>query len=219
MNRINVCAALLLISGFCANNSSALTVPYFDDFNSIASTQLNTAPTGWNSISGTVDSILNGGYGITCRGGSGGCVDLDGSTNQSGYLLTSGTFNLVGGQTYQLSAYISGNQRGAVANTVNFGFFDSSNLLLASTTVSAISSTSPFTLYSLLFTPSTNVVAKLFFNDLLGTNNIGPILDDVSVTAVPLPAAAWLLLSGLAGIGAMARRRRSERPAERLQYT
>jgi hypothetical protein len=100
---------------------------------------------------------------------------------------------------------------------VNFGFFNSSNLVLASKTVNAISSCSPFTLYTVLFKPATNVVAKLFFNDVLGNNNVGPIVDDVRVTAVPLPAAAWLLLSGLVGIGAMARRRRNERPAEPLQ--
>jgi hypothetical protein len=34
-------------------------------------------------------------------------------------------------------------------------------------------------------------------------------LDDVSVTAVPLPASVWLMLSGLVGVGAMARKRRA----------
>ena len=34
-----------------------------------------------------------------------------------------------------------------------------------------------------------------------------------SSTVVPLPAAAWLLLSGVAGLGALARRRRATEPA------
>jgi hypothetical protein len=35
------------------------------------------------------------------------------------------------------------------------------------------------------------------------------VFSNESITAVPLPAAAWLLISGLAGISAFARRRRS----------
>jgi len=49
-------------------------------------------------------------------------------------------------------------------------------------------------------------VASIFF-ETGGGDNVGPILDDVSLTAVPLPAAAWLLLSGLVGFGALGRRK------------
>jgi hypothetical protein len=41
----------------------------------------------------------------------------------------------------------------------------------------------------------------------------GEYFGSASVSSVPLPAAAWLLLSGLAGMGAMARRRKSEQSA------
>jgi hypothetical protein len=209
MNQGNVFAAGLLVLGFSAHEASALTIPipYFDDFNTITTSQLNIPPAGWTTVFGTVDSIHNGDFGIHCVGNVGGCVDLDGSTNQSGPLITSGTFNLAAGHTYQLSAEISGNQRGAVANNLIFGFANTSNIALAAQTILGISSSSPFTLYSVLFTPTTAVSAEAFFYDILGTNNVGPVLDDVSVTAVPLPAAAWLMLSGLAALGAVARRR------------
>ena len=209
MNRAHVNTAALLVLGFAAYEASALTIPipYFDDFNTIIASALNTPPTGWTTVFGTVDSIHNGDFGIHCVGNVGGCVDLDGSTNQSGPFITSGTFNLAAGQTYRLSAQISGNQRNAVANNLIFGFSDTFNVPLAAQTILGIASNSPFTLYSVLFTPTTAVNAEVFFYDILGTNNQGPILDDVSVTAVPLPAAAWLMLSGLAALGVVARRR------------
>jgi hypothetical protein len=208
MNWGNLSASVLVTLGL-SSQASALTLPYFDNFNGITASQLNTAPTGWKAIDGTVDSILSGTYGITCFGGSGGCVDLDGTTDKAGYLVTKGTFTLLAGQTYQLSAEISGNQRGAVANNVNFGFFNTHDLVLASKTISGITSSSPFTLYSMLFTPTATVTSKVFFDDVLGDDDQGPILDNVRVidTAVPLPAAAWLMLSGLAALGAVARRR------------
>jgi len=220
MKRADVYTAALLVLGFSAHEASGLTIPYFDDFNSITVSQPNTAPTGWTTVFGTVDSIKSGDYGITCFGGSGGCVDLDGSTHLAGALITSGTFNLAAGQTYRLSGEISGNQRGAVDNSLIFGFADTFNVPLAAQTILGIASSSPFTLYSVLFTPTTAMTAEVFFYDIFGTNNEGPILDNVSVTAVPLPPAAWLMLSGLAALGAVARRRISAATrASNLQET
>jgi hypothetical protein len=39
-------------------------------------------------------------------------------------------------------------------------------------------------------------------------NAIGQGFDNITVNAVPLPAAAWLLISGLGGLGSLVRRRR-----------
>jgi hypothetical protein len=108
-----------------------------------------------------------------------------------------------------LSAEVSGNQRGASADNLEFGFLKGTNLTgaLKDVTVSGIVSGSAFTLYTLFYTPSTNVNARVFFYDVNGDNDQGPILDNVKIAAVPLPAAAWLMLSGLAALAAVARRR------------
>lgn len=56
------------------------------------------------------------------------------------------------------------------------------------------------------FTAGTSGLLKLFYFDSNYYDNFGQV--SVTVSAVPLPAAGWLMLSGLAAFGAFGRRRR-----------
>lgn len=50
-------------------------------------------------------------------------------------------------------------------------------------------------------------VTSIVFN--VDTENDGWGIDDISVSAVPLPAAAWMLLAGVAGLGFAGRRKKA----------
>jgi hypothetical protein len=217
MNRSALSAVALFALAFSAHNAFAVPIPDHDYFNGLATTELVTAPPGWISDNGTVDWVARGNpYGITCFHNSKGCVDLDGA-GKAGLFETAGTFKLTAGTTYELSAEVSGNQRGGAADTLEFGFLKGTTNFLAGATktITGIASGSAFTLYTLFYTPTANQTVRAFFDDVGGDTNVGPILDHVNINtvkAVPLPAAAWLMLSGLGALGAFARRRITSDP-------
>ena len=204
-----------VFAGFFAVPSQAASV-FFDDFNSNPADQLNGVPTGWSLELGVVDIIgLNGGYDWYPTNGS--YIDLDGSSDATGQLsalLTNSTFNLAAG-TYTLSFdYGINHNDGGDSDLIFAGIYSAVPGISFLTTVDANAlnhSLSTFANYSISFVLASAVVGAQFFIGGYSVGEVdqsGGIIDNFAVSQVPLPGAALLLLSGLAGLAGFGRKRR-----------
>ncbi len=156
--------------------------------------------TNWDVYGGTVDLVANGDWGLSCAGGTGKCVDLDGSSGNAG-IFSSHDITLDAG-TYMLSFDISGNQRNGTNDTmgVNLGGFFNQAFSLAGS--------SPWETITHIFTVDVATTSNFVFNHD-GGDNIGIMLDNVSLidsVIVSEPGSLALLGLGLAGLG-VARRK------------
>jgi hypothetical protein len=219
--------------------SAALASPALaqvsEDFNAEGNTRSILNWPGNSNLTvpvGSVDLVRSGNFGITCNGGIGSCIDLDGTTTSGGALQTA-NFTFSAGQIVTLSGLISGNQRnrgpdnfvfafifggltsgadftGTNGDTsFNFGNFSNSLIQQVQGTVGA---SDPFNRYSIAFRAlGSGTVAGRISNS--GTDNNGPVLDDLSlsITAVPEPATWAMMILGFGVIGGALRRR--QRPA------
>ena len=185
----------LAVAGLLAS-SLAQAAPIFNDDFDANGLGLNAVPTGWSVSGGTVDIIGSPSF-YDLIPGSGRYIDLDGSTGSAGLLSTS--FSLAAGTTYLAEFDLAGNFRNSDAEsvTVNFG--------TASLTASLPIETG-WTAYALYFTPSASGSYSLSFQNA-GGDNVGMLLDNVSIAAVPEPGTLAMLLSGFGMIGLIARRR------------
>ncbi len=186
--------------------ASSIFLETFDAENGGAS-QLNYTGFGQFTVDrGTVDIIANGGFALRCAGGAGSCVDLDGSTGAAGRLVST-PFDLVLGLFYDLSFDISGNQRGGASDTLSFGL-TGGQLAAESVTLAPFA---PFETIVRRFAATASGPFSIFF-DHAGRDNVGIILDNVSVASVdiapvPLPATLPLLLAAFGAVGLVGRRR------------
>ena len=189
--------AVTLAVGFAAGSVQAATLTSFnDDFNSETLGLNYNGFANWNVSNGTVDLIGTPGAFPLCGGSK--CVDLDGSTSNAGDLQTKDDF-AVG--TYELSFRLAGNQRRTSANDgvlVTFGDLSESFSKAAF---------DPFELITRIVTLGSTDF--LTFSHA-GGDNIGLLLDDVQISAVPLPAALPLYGAGMALLGFLGWRRKQK---------
>ena len=186
-------ASTLLAASFSV--SAATISSLNDNFDSITTSVLNipsSSLANWDVLNGTVDAVATPNqFGISC---SGTCIDLDGSSRNAGDLVSA--FGFSAGQ-YTLSFDLSGNQRNGADDSliVSFGDYTETFNLASTAAWRTI-------LISLV---NVNDGDKLAFSHA-GGDNIGILLDNVSVSAVPIPAAALLFAPALLGFMGLRRR-------------
>jgi hypothetical protein len=228
----------LAATAFAAPASAAIVYSNNFDAENGGNTQTNyNSFNGLTVTGGTVDLVKSGDFGIICAGGSGACVDLDGSTNDAG-LVSSNSYAFTAGQRVTLSLDFSGNQRNAPppdAFTIDFNFsgpvsgtygFNSSftglldfgsftNLTSLNVTVSGVAPNFAMTGVTFFFNAANGGSATFGLQDA-GNDNIGIVVDNLSLdigAPVPEPAAWAMMIAGF-GLAGTALRRRDTRRTE-----
>ena len=203
-------AISLLALGVAAPGHATAAV-FADNFNSNAS-HLDTTPTGWNLVKGTVDIIGNGFF--DWYPGNGAYLDLDGSqgpVGQNSRIETTATYALKAGMyKFDLDYGINHND-GSDSDVITFGIVGLPAVNLFDANAADHSATSfkhTFTFVLLDELP----FARFFIegNSNGSSDQSGGIVDNFQVSAVPLPGAALFLVSGLLGIGGLGSLRRSK---------
>lgn len=193
-------AALLLAGLFVAAQSPA--TPIFDDnFNAynggVGVLNFSTFGGNWTISNGTVDLIGNGYFDL--HPGNGLYIDLDGSTGAAGKMVSKPI--ALGAGSYELSFGLGGSRRNndnEVSVSVDVG--------IASTSYTVLSA-APFVTQTMVFTLLAPQNINLVFKNA-GGDNVGAILDNVKLNAVPDGGLTAGLL-GMAFLGLAVCRRKA----------
>ena len=186
----------LLFSTVLAASASAHANLLFEDNFNAEARELNTTLSNWTVSNGSID-VIGTGY-FDFYPGNGNYLDLDGSSRNAGKITTLTSFALNPGFTYLLSFDLGGSKRGD-SNSVNVALGNFSETFTLASSAGWQNITRSITVQG-------DMSSRLSF-DHAGGDNMGLILDNVSVTAVPEPETYALMLAGLGLMGFMVRRR------------
>lgn len=196
-------ATAILLGAVCAQTASAAPI-LSENFDELGTGLTLTSAGAFSAIGGTNIDIINNasGYGALCAGPeSGNCLDLAGTGGNSNGILQS-NIQFAAGQ-YLLSFNLVGSSRGQTdATQVTFGNFNQTFTLGSADTTDGV-------VLNALVTLSNPGFLTFSENPLNGNGNIGNLLDNVSVSAVPEPITLSLFGAGLAGAAAFRRRKKA----------
>ncbi len=182
-------------------SGSASANLFYDDFNSENGGvgALNYAGfANWSVSEGSVDLIGNGYFDF--QPGYGLYVDMDGTSGDAGRITTTTSLYLDAG-AYTLSFDLAGNHRNNASETVTVEVS-----LGAFSQPYSLGRFDPFTTY----TENVNIDTAGYYNLSFvgsGGDNVGMLLDNVSLAVVPVPGAVLLGMLGLSVAGARLRKR------------
>jgi len=171
----------------------------------------STALSGWTVGLSSVDVVSNGAYGAI---GSGNSIDmlgspnpLSGSSNQPGSI--SQTFATTVGQSYAVSFQLG--QNPGYGSKSLYVQINGQEVGSATGYIGGNSANAPTITTN--FTASSAATTLTFATSANATGLSGPVIANVSVSAVPEPETYAMLLGGIGLIGATLKRRRKSTPA------
>ena len=193
-------AVSAIVLAAAVGSADAATMLFSDDFESDAQV-LNAALNNWTVTSGSVDVIGSPGSYPWYPTNN---VDMNGSTGKAGRIDTA-TLAVKKGHSYTLSFDYGNNKNSNGNEFLSFGIGGWLSTLNINGYVGSLVNAS-YTFKALADNTT------LFFADTGNTDydNGGPVIDNVALAAVPLPAAAPMFFFALAGFAMLGRRRRRD---------